>query len=147
MTGNGVFGQQYKTAVGVKGDWSNINVDMAQFSVKHFFSSPSAVEVNFGAARRFVWLEGMYHYNSPIANGFDWYVGGGVDLGYRNKTRDDTYEYEGFWGGTTGVLGVEYTFDVIPLNFALDVGPTMRLLPDMEVGLKMGFAARYAFGH
>ena len=37
LVGHGAFGQQYKTAVGIKGDWSTLNVDMAEFSVKHFW--------------------------------------------------------------------------------------------------------------
>lgn len=147
--GTAAFGQQYKTAIGIKGDWSSLNVDMAQFSVKHFFAEPNAFEINFGAGRRFLWLEGLYLYNHPLKNDFDWYVGGGVDLGYWNTNYDNRYDpatHSGFWGGATGVFGVEYTFDVIPLNFALDAGPTFRMIPDLEVGLKIGFSTRYAFG-
>ena len=59
MAGHGVFGQQYGTAIGIKGDWSSLNVDLAQFSVKHFFTESNAFEINFGAGRRYVWLEGM----------------------------------------------------------------------------------------
>ncbi|MDC0099783.1 MAG: hypothetical protein QNK78_09090 [Crocinitomicaceae bacterium] len=143
------FSQQYNTAVGIKGDWSTLDVDMAQFSVKHFFQEANAVEVNFGAGRRFVWLEGMYLFNHALKGDFDWYTGGGLDLGYWNTNYDNRYDnttHSGFWGGLTGVFGAEYTFKVVPLNFALDVGPTMRLVPDMEVGIKVGFATRYAFG-
>ena len=145
MIGHGAFSQQYNTAIGIKGDWSSLDVDMAQFSVKHFLTEFNAVEVNFGAGQGFVWLEGMYLYNHQLKNEFDWYTGGGVDLGYRNKN-SKVNTHTGFWGGITGVFGLEYTFSVIPLNFALDFGPTIRLLPDMEVGVKVGFATRYAFG-
>ncbi|MBL4862502.1 MAG: hypothetical protein JKY09_05740 [Crocinitomicaceae bacterium] len=147
LIGQGVFGQQYRTSIGIKGDWSNLNADLAEFSVKHFFASPSAVEVNFGAGRRFVWLEGMYHRNITFKKDVDWYLGGGVDLGYWNTNYDRRYDkstHSGFWGGTTGVLGLEYTFNFIPINLALDAGPTLRLIPDLEVGLKVGFACRYA---
>ena len=149
LLGSSAFGQQYKTAVGIKGDWSTLNVDMAQFSIKHFFQEPNAVEVNFGAGRSFIWLEGMYLYNQPLRNNFDLYAGGGLDLGYWGENtsgRIETQATKGFWGGATGVFGVEYTFDFIPINVALDAGPTLRMIPDFEVGLKVGFAARYAFG-
>lgn len=149
MASHSAFGQQYNTAIGIKGDWSSLDVDLAQFSVKHFFAPPSAFEINFGAGRRYVWLEGLYLYNQPLKGDFDWYVGGGVDLGYWNTNYDGRYDnatHTGFWGGATGLFGVEYTFKVIPLNFALDLGPTFRLVPDMEVGVKVGFATRYAFG-
>lgn len=149
MIGSNTFGQQYTTAIGVKGDWSNLNVDRAQFSIKHFFAVPNSFEVNFGAGRRFIWIEGLYLYNHPLRNGFDWYAGGGLDLGYWNTNYDNRYDsatHSGFWSGVTGVFGVEYTFDFIPLNFALDAGPTLRAVPDFEVGVKVGFSARYAFG-
>lgn len=149
MAGHGVFGQQYGTAIGIKGDWSSLNVDLAQFSVKHFFTESNAFEINFGAGRRYVWLEGMLLYNHQLKGDFDWYTGGGVDLGYWNTNYDGRYDaatHSGFWGGLTGVFGFEYTFKVVPLNFALDFGPTFRLIPDMEVGVKVGFATRYAFG-
>jgi hypothetical protein len=147
--GNLAYGQQYKTAVGIKGDWSTLNIDMAQLSVKYFFQEPNAFEINFGAGRQFIWLEGMYLYNHPLQNDFDWYAGGGLDLGYWGKHsagRLNTQATQGFWGGATGVFGVEYTFDFIPINVALDAGPTLRMIPDFEVGMKVGFAARYAFG-
>jgi hypothetical protein len=149
MIGNGTFSQQYNTAIGIKGDWSSLDVDLAMFSIKHFFSPPNALEVNFGAGRRFVWLEGMYLYNHPLKNDFDWYTGGGVDLGYWNTNYDGQFDratHSGFWGGVTGVFGLEYTFSAVPLNFALDVGPTIRVVPDMEVGIKIGFATRFAIG-
>lgn len=145
LLGTGAFGQQYKTAVGIKGDWSTLNVDMAQFSVKHFFNAPNAFEINFGAGTRFVWLEGLYLYNQPLRGGFDWYAGGGIDLGYWNP-HSENRQVDGFLGGTTGVFGTEYTFDFIPINVALDAGPTFRIIPDLQVGLKIGFAVRYAFG-
>jgi len=149
MVGSSAFGQQYKTAIGIKGDWSSLNADMAQFSFKHFYSGPNAIEVNLGAGRRYLWLEGMYLFHHPLKSDFDWYAGGGLDFGYWNTNYDGRYDNatrSGFWSGVTGVFGIEYTCGFIPLNFALDAGPTVRALPDFEVGLKIGFAARYAFG-
>lgn len=149
LVGSGAFSQRYNTAIGVKGDWSTINADLAQFSVKHFFDTQEALELNIGAGQRYIWLEGMYLYHQTVNNTFDWYLGGGADFGYWNTNYDGRYDKDtrtGFWAGTTGVFGVEYTFDFIPLNFALDGGPTIRMVPDLEVGIKIGFATRYAFG-
>ena len=143
------FSQQYKTAIGIKGDWSNLGYDMSQFSVKHFFSEPNAFEINFGASRNNIHLEGLYLYNSPLRNNFDWYAGGGLDVGYfghTNTGREDTRQSNGFYSGVSGVFGVEHTFDFIPINLALDAGPTIRVIPNFEVGLKVGFAVRYGFG-
>jgi hypothetical protein len=149
FSGTWSFAQQYRTAIGVKGDWSTLDVDMAQFSVKHFFQEPNAFEINFGAGRQFLWLEGMYLFHHPMHGGFDWYAGGGVDIGYWGKhtaARNEDQRFNGFWSGATGVFGTEYTFDFIPINVALDAGPTFRVIPNFEVGLKVGFAVRYAFG-
>lgn len=149
IAGHAAFAQQYNTAVGVKGDWSTLNIDLAEFSVKHFFAPSNAFEINLGLGRRYLWLEGMYLYNHPLKGDFDWYSGGGLDFGYWNTNYNSRYDaatHSGFWAGATGVFGVEYTFDVVPLNFALDFGPTLRMVPDMEVGIKIGFATRFAFG-
>ena len=140
--------QQYRTAIGVKGDWSTLNYDLAELSLKHFFTDRSALEANLGLGRRFIWLEGMYHHNQTLKGDVDWYFGGGVDFGYWNTNYDSRYDkstHTGFWAGTTGVVGIEYTAGFIPINLALDVGPTIRMVPDLEIGLKIGFALRYAF--
>ncbi len=149
LLGTSAFSQQYKTAVGIKGDWSNLDYDMAQFSVKHFFNAPNAFEANFGAGRNFIHLEGLYLYNSPLRSNFDWFAGGGIDVGYfghTNTGRIDTQQSNGFYSGISGVFGLEHTFNFIPINVALDAGPTIRVVPNFQVGLKVGFAVRYAFG-
>lgn len=140
--------QQYQTAFGVKGDWSTLNVDLAQLSLKHFFSRHNALEANLGAGRRYIWLEGVYHHNRTLKGDVDWYSGTGADFGYWNTNYDQRYEsstHSGFWLGANGVLGIEYTTGFIPINLSLDAGPTVRLVPDFEVGLKIGFACRFAF--
>lgn len=140
--------QQYRTSIGVKGDWSTLNYDMAELSLKHFYTAHSAFEANLGIGRRFIWLEGMYHRNQTLKKDIDWYVGAGLDFGYWNSNYDNRYDkstHTGFWGGSTGVVGLECTTEFIPINLALDVGPTVRLIPDLEIGLKVGFALRYAF--
>lgn len=142
------YAQQYRTAVGVKGDWSTLNYDLAELSMKHFFTDQHALEANVGFGKRYIWLEGAYHHNQRLKGDVDWYFGGGVDFGYWNINYDNRYDrstHTGFWGGSTGVVGVEYTTNVVPINVALDFGPTIRVVPDLELGVKVGFAVRYAF--
>lgn len=140
------YSQQYKTAIGVKGDWSNLNYDLALISVKHFFNSPNAIEGNLGFGNGFIWTEAMYHRNFTLKGDLDWYAGAGLDLGYWSARKNDrlTAPHYGFWSGSTTVVGLELTTNVIPLNFALDIGPTFRLTPNADIGVKVGFAARYA---
>jgi hypothetical protein len=33
----------------------------------------------------------------------------------------------------------------MPINLAFDMGPTVRILPDVKLGIMAGFALRYAF--
>ncbi len=145
-----VLSQQYNTAVGVKGDWSNLDINLAELSVKHFFTGFDALETNIGFGRRYLWLEGMYHRNQPLKGNIDWYGGAGLDLGYWNTNYDNRYDNEthsGYWSGINAVVGLEYTTDFIPINLALDLGPTIRVIPERQIGLRVGFACRFAFGH
>lgn len=147
LLGYFTFSQQYKTAIGVRGDWSNLKTDLAQLSVKHFFDHRNALEVNLGFGERYLWTEANHHINFMINNDLDWYAGYGMNLGYWNTNYDQRYnpsERSGFWWGFGGLLGLEFTTTVFPLNFALDAGPAVSLLPTPKVGVKMGFAARYA---
>jgi hypothetical protein len=145
--GQFAFAQQYKTAIGVRGDWSNLKNDLAQLSLKHFLNDRNALEVNLGFGERYVWSEFNHHINQPLNKELDWYLGYGMNLGYWNTNYDNRYdaaERSGFWWGFGGLLGLEFTTKVFPLNFALDAGPAVSLLPTPKVGVKMGFAARYA---
>jgi len=42
-------------------------------------------------------------------------------------------------------LGIEYTFNYIPINLAMDMGPTFRVIPELKLGWMLGFSIRYGF--
>ena len=139
--------QMYKFAIGIKGDRSTVGGDMAELSLKKFMKRNDALEFNLGVGKRHLWLETMLHRNIDLKDDLDWFFGAGADFGYWNTNYDGRYDSStrsGFWTGTTGILGLEYTFNYIPLNFAIDAGPTIRVLPDFQVGLKVSFAFRIA---
>lgn len=140
--------KMYKVALGIKGDRSTVGGDMAELSIKTFITSNNALEFNLGVGKRHLWLETMFLRSQDLKKDFDWYYGGGADFGYWSTNFDHRYNDDptrtGFWAGTSGVLGLEYTFDFIPLNFAIDAGPTVRVLPEFKFGLKIGFAFRIA---
>lgn len=149
MVTHTTFAQQYNTAIGVRGDWSNLDTDLAELSCKHFFDRNNGLEGNFGFAREYFWLETMYHHNQTLKGNVDWFFGGGADFGYWNTNYDRRYsasERTGFWSGTSAVLGVEYTTSFIPINLSFDFGPTLRVIPEVKMGIKVGFSLRYAFG-
>lgn len=140
--------QQYNTALGVKADYSSVNLGFAELSVKHFFTKQDAFEVNAGAGQRFFWLQTMYLRSQPMINEVEWYFGAGLDGGYWATTsggRADIEGKHGFWTGLDGTIGIEYTFDVFPINLALDTGPTLRVIPDVKFGWNAALAFRYAF--
>jgi hypothetical protein len=138
-TGNA---QKYSTAIGVKGG----HPGYGSLSVKHFMSGPAAFEVNLGGSNNFVWLQGLYEKNTSIEENLEWYWALGADIGSwgNNKYRFKEKEYSGFYAGLDGLFGLEYTFDAIPINLALDFGPTLRIAPYFNVYFMGGFALRFA---
>ncbi|MDX2359432.1 MAG: hypothetical protein QNK23_01405 [Crocinitomicaceae bacterium] len=140
--------QRYRTAVGFKGDYSTLDIASADLTLKHFFSGPNAFELNLGGSKRHFWLQAFYHRNQALTSDLEWYWGAGPDIGYWRKgvnIRGDVTYSDGFWVGLNSVIGLEYTFDFIPINLALDTGPTLRIVPDVKFGWMAGFAFRYGF--
>ncbi len=139
--------QQYVTSLGVKSDFTTLDIPSAELSLKHFFSGPSAFEVNLGGSRRYVWLQAMYIRNQILTSDLDWYWGAGPDAGYWVKAsgRPGVEGTTGFWAGANGTIGLEYTFNVVPINLALDTGPSLRIVPEVKFGWMAGFSMRYAF--
>ena len=141
--------QQYTTAIGIKADASTIDVALAEISIKHFFSDRNALEINLGAGRYFLWSQLLFHRNNRLLGDIEWYWGAGVDGGYwytGNIRGAGTNSRNGIWLGLDGVLGIEYTFNYIPINLALDTGPTFRLVPGLKPGWMFGLSVRYGIG-
>ena len=141
------YAQQYRTSLGVRVDWSNLDVAYSDLSLKHFMGETSnAFEFTLGFGRSHVWTQIMYERNYPLGHGFEWYWGLGGDIGYwDSNSRVDDRENQGIWSGIDSNIGIEYTFSSFPINIALDVGPTFRVYPFVEVGPLMGLSVRYAF--
>lgn len=142
------YSQYYNTAIGVKGSWSNLDIALADLSVKHFIKgSPSAIEANLGFGRRYGWLQAMYVRNYRFFNDVEWYWGIGGDAGYWNENYshiENGQRYAGWWSGVDANLGMEYTFSSLPINVSVDVGPTLRTIPYVKLGVMTGFAVRFA---
>lgn len=140
--------QSYKTAIGFKGAFPGFGA----LSVKHFFSPPNAFEINLGAGYNSFWVQAFYMRNHDLGSeGLEWYWGLGGDAGswgnsyYHNRYYGKKHDYKG--GGFLGadaVVGLEYTFNEIPINLAVDFGPTLRILPYTAVYFGGSFAIRFA---
>jgi len=137
------FSQSYTTAAGLKGAYY-FNGGAA-LNVKHFLGSNNAIEACLGGGSRHIWLQGLYERNNELTHGLEWYYGFGADLGVFTNGGYVAEYSSGLFMGVDGVVGIEYTFEVFPLNLALDTGPSLRLLPYVGFGWGGGFAARYAF--
>jgi hypothetical protein len=90
-------------------------------SVKYFMYNGNALEGLISFGTRFG-IGGLYEVHKPInaTPGLKWFFGGGGYVGFQDR---DTYL------GPTGVIGLDYKFDKIPLNLSLDWKPELDILP------------------
>ncbi|MFM7565225.1 MAG: hypothetical protein ACKO4K_00605 [Flavobacteriales bacterium] len=131
------YAQSYKTAIGLKGGYPGYG----SLNAKHFISATNALEASVGTGRFGLWLQGLYEWQHDLpTKGYEWYVGVGPNIGIQSSalSNGSTFYFSG-----SGLLGIEYTFDKIPLNIALDSGPVIQLLPVFGFGWGGGLAARY----
>jgi len=113
--------QDYKSAIGGKVGYGLIA------SYKTFLNEKAALDI-FGGIRWGGIAAGAYYLNhTPIASvdKLSWYWGFGGsfttwDYGFAGY--DNYYEL-----GVSGVLGLDYAFDDLPLNVSLDWAPTIVL--------------------
>lgn len=115
------YGQEYKSAIGGKLGYGLIG------SYKTFVSETSAIDLFAGIN----WWGGVslgayYEKHTPIPSleNLQWYWGAGGSFTHRN------YGLFGVSGGynevgISGVIGLDYSFDDIPLNLSLDYAPTI----------------------
>jgi hypothetical protein len=142
--------QDYKTAVGLRVGYP------AAVSLKHFLTESSAVEI-YGGARFWVGyralnVSGAYLIHRPLditelGGSFKWYFGAGGTAyfwSFNNTFLGNNYGSTTF--GVQGYLGLEYTFDDLPLSISADWVPTVFLGSGIQTGFGAGyggFAVRY----
>lgn len=116
-------------------------------SGKYFFGEPHAVEAILGIQQPRGWgLTALYEYHGDFnwRGDSNWFAGAGFST-MLNRTQD-------FSIGGDIIVGYEYTFPTLPLNFTLDWKPGYSYNPkdpkDVNTGLDLLQAAlsiRYAF--
>jgi hypothetical protein len=113
------YGQDYKTAVGGKLGYGLIG------SYKTFLNEEAAIDV-FAGLRWGGLAAGVYYLNHTPIESVDrlkWYWGAGPIL--------TTWNYGVFFAGSytrlglSGVIGLDYSIDDIPLNISIDWAPTL----------------------
>lgn len=113
--------QDYKTALGFRlGLYNGI-------TVKHFISRNSALEGLLSTRWSGFEITGLYeiHHEAFNVDKLKWFYGAGAHVGFYGSS------YPG--GSVTvlgvdGILGLEYSFDEIPINVGLDWKPSINLL-------------------
>jgi len=125
------FGQNYKTAIGVKGGFPYYGT----LDIKHDFGGAYG-EFRIGGGRYDWFVQGLFEKNYGLDGGLEWYwgVGGHVGFwnygpGYNGYYHKGKYYGNSSYVGLDAVIGLEYTFEAIPLNLAVDFGPAFNGWP------------------
>lgn len=136
--------QDYKTALGLRAGYPY------GLTLKHFLGENNAIEGILASKWRGFLITGLYEFERWTGEypGLNWYWGVGAHLGAwnegYNRYLDDTYS--GVVIGVDGILGLEYTFDEIPLNLSLDILPAIDLVGNTGWGGFNGaLSVRYVF--
>jgi len=118
--------QDYKSAIGGKLGYGLIA------SYKTFLNESSAVDI-FGGIRWGGFVVGAYwlkHNSISSVDNLKWYWGAGGSF----TTWD--YGYAGYDNyielGVSGVIGLDYTFDDMPLNLSIDWAPTIVVVDSYD---------------
>jgi hypothetical protein len=128
--------QDYKVGLGIR--FSDASPTLSNsVSVKYFLNESNAIDglVSFGGSR--FGIGGLYEIHTPLnaTPGLKWYYGGGGYVGFQSH---DTYL------GPTGVIGLDYKFQNIPLNLSLDWKPELDIIPRINfVPDAFGLTARF----
>ena len=136
-----VFCQDYKTAFGIKGGYPGFG----SLNAKHFISQNSALEATFGGMSRENYGNGAfaildYEIQNSLESSFSWYYGGGGLLGFTtNDSGITTLQF-----GINTTVGLEYSFEEVPINCALNMGPLIFISPEPRFNWGGGLSIRYA---
>ena len=88
---------------------------------------------------------GLYEIHNDINNapGLRWYYGPGATVGTRKDKGDDNSD---LLVSIDGVLGLDYKFDGVPINLALDWKPAIEITPNTEFDAEgFGLSIRFTF--
>jgi hypothetical protein len=128
--------QDYKLGLGIRFSTPAPTLSNS-VSVKYFMQEDRAVEGLIAFGTHFG-IGGLYEIHRALnaTPGLKWYYGGGAYVGF--DSQHNTYL------GPTGVVGLDYKFDRIPLNLSLDWKPELDILPRINfVPDAIGLSARF----
>lgn len=120
------YSQDYKTGMGIRIGYFN------GLTLKYFFGSQVAFEGLLDTRWRGFEVTGLYEFHKQAFNTerLRWYIGGGGHIGVFNgnyitwEKPGSSYEIMGI----DGILGLEYSFRVIPFNIGIDWKPAINII-------------------
>jgi len=133
---NRVNAQDYKLGIGLRFSTPAPTLSNS-VSVKYFIKETAAIEGLISYGNHFG-IGGLYEIHRAVnaTPGLKWYYGGGAYLGFDSQHK--TYL------GPTGVVGLDYKFEKIPLNLSLDWKPELDMLPGINfIPDAIGLSARF----
>lgn len=131
-------GQVYQSAIGARLGYP------LSVSYKTFITPESALEGYVGFRNwvnyRWVSINGAYQQHFPIegVDNLQWYLGAGGGIYFWNYDVLKNERNSQIGLGLQGYLGLDYTFDEVPLNLTIDWVPTIFL-----TGYRTGFGVSY----
>ena len=138
----GLNAQEYRTSAGLRA-----GVPYG-FTIKHFMSEANAFEGILASRWGGVVVTGLYeneHWTGEYP-GLNWFWGFGGHLGFWDNTPYYSTTNMGAIIGADAILGLEYTFDEIPLNLSLDLLPSVNLIGTTGWnGINGALSIRYVF--
>jgi hypothetical protein len=138
-----VRGQEYKTALGLRGGFSS------GLTIKHFTGSKAAFEGLLTTRWQGFVITGLYEIHNIAfdVNRLRWYYGGGAHIGFYNGSHVywGTYGTEYTIVGIDGILGMEYTFSEIPINIGIDWKPVLNIVGYSGLWSEGGISVRFVF--
>jgi len=143
LTVSFINAQEYRTGIGVRaGNFSGL-------TIKHFNSQRTAVEGLITTRWQGFQATLLYevHNRAFDVDHLNWYYGVGAHVGFYNGS----HTYWGNYGraytifGIDGILGIEYSFDEIPVNIGIDWKPVLNLIGYSGFWSEGAFSIRYIF--
>ncbi len=138
------YTQEYKTSMGIRAGLPT------GLTLKHFLNRDYAVEGVLATRWGGFTLAGFFEKEHRVKNyhGLNWFWGGGIhtgiwDTGYNPRLSGN---YSGPVFGIAGIMGLEYTLDYQPLNFSVDLFPSLNLIGSAGWGgINGAVSVRYVF--
>jgi hypothetical protein len=132
-----VVAQRYTSSLGLRGGSPGVTYLNAKYRINQ-----QAYELGIGGNNSSVWVHGNAYYQNELNDILDYYYGFGANVGLGNMSKFEM-NYTGLGLGASAVIGLEHTLEDFPLNVSIDVGPSLYVLPRLQLGFAWALSVRY----